>query len=157
MGKIRKRLIIIMCMIFYIMILSSCKNTDDSLRLRILSNSNNEIDIIEKEYVKCIIKEIYLDKGLIDYNTLELDILSRVDSRLKHNIKVEYKIESFPAKSYKGKFIPSGNYPTILITIGEGLGKNFWTMLYPDFFNISFDENNEVEYRSYIYDKLTGK
>ena len=84
------------------------------------------------------LKEIYLDKGLIDYNTLELDILSRVDSRLKHNIKVEYKIESFPAKSYKGKFIPSGNYPTILITIGEGLGKNFWTMLYPDFFNISF-------------------
>ena len=96
------------------------------------------------------------ENGIIDYTCLEQEILDIADARLFHNIKVEYTIESFPAKSYKGKFIPSGNYPTILVTIGEGNGNNFWTLLYPDFFNISFDDNNEVEYRSYIYDKIVG-
>lgn len=63
-------------------------------------------------------------------------------------------METFPAKSYNGEFIPSGTYYTLLITIGKGNGNNFWTLLYPEYFNISFEDNNEIEYRSYIYDKF---
>ena len=156
MVKYKTRIIMIMCLFFYVIAFSSCNSKVDSLRLRILANSNSSQDIQEKEYIKNVIKEIYEENGIIDYTCLEQEILDIADARLFHNIKVEYTIESFPAKSYKGKFIPSGNYPTILVTIGEGNGNNFWTLLYPDFFNISFDDNNEVEYRSYIYDKIVG-
>ena len=56
------------------------------------------------------------------------------------------------AKAYEEKIIQAGYYDTILITIDEGKGKNFWTLLYPEFFDISFDGENEIEYHSYFYD-----
>lgn len=140
-----------------IFLCSSCTTQNDNLRLRIIANSNSEIDQINKLEVKEIIKSIYEETHEINYLSLEEEIKKHVTKDYKSTIKVEYRNELFPAKSYKGKFIPSGNYPTIVVTIGEGKGQNFWTILYPDFFNISFDEDNEVEYRSYIGDHIKKK
>ena len=48
--------------------------------------------------------------------------------------------------------IPSGNYETLLIEIGNAKGNNFWTLLYPEYYGFEFEETNEIEYRSYFYD-----
>lgn len=158
MEKFRNKRICLIILVFYLIMITGCTMKDDSIRLRILANSDSEVDQLEKEYVKNIVKSIYEKDPLIDFNRLKDKLYEQIknDRNISHMISIEYKTETFPAKSYNGKFYPSGNYQTILITIGEGRGKNFWTLLYPDFFNINFDDDNEIEYHSYIYDKLIG-
>ena len=58
----------------------------------------------------------------------------------------------YPAKVLDGKMVPSGSYPTLLITIGTGSGSNWWSILYPEFFGVSYESSSEVEYRSYFYE-----
>lgn len=97
--------------------------------LMLLSKTNNQnIDFLV-QYLKNALNEKYSD------------------------ITVSYTNDTYPAKSLNGEFIPSGTYPTLLIIIGEGLGSNWWSLLYPEFFNVSYDESDEIEYRSYVWDK----
>lgn len=154
MENIYKRWIIILIIMYTMFMMSGCTTKNDSVRLRIVANSDSYIDQQNKIYIKNIIKEIYEENNNIEYYELLDKIKEKTDSDIVNDIKIEFKNVTYPAKSYNGKFIPSGIYPTVLITIGKGEGKNFWTMLYPDFFNISFEDNNEVEYRSYIYDNF---
>lgn len=157
MVKFRNKLFIWIISFILVLVGNGCTSTHDTLRLRILANSNSEIDQANKQEVKAVVKLIYEENPNIEFTKLEQMIKERINKEYKNTIKVEYRNESFPAKSYNQTFIPSGNYPTIVIIIGEGNGKNFWTMLYPDFFNISFEDDNEIEYHSYIYDHLINK
>ncbi len=132
----------------------SCNKKQDELRLRILASSNS----IEDQEIKLEVKD-YLEVYLLDKNVNSLDLIlleKELTNKFNINIKVTREYVLYEAKSYKGKIIPSGRYETILITIEEGLGKNFWTLLYPEFFNISFEDNNEIEYRSYFYDLFSN-
>ena len=38
----------------------------------------------------------------------------------------------FPTRHYDGVSLPAGVYDTVDITIGEGQGKNFWCVMFPD-------------------------
>ncbi len=154
MVKFRNSFFILIISFIIIIVCNGCTSNKDTLRLRILANSNSEIDQANKLEVKEVVKLIYEENPNIGIQELEQMIKERINKDYKQTIKVEYRNESFPAKSYNQEFIPSGTYPTIVITIGEGKGKNFWTLLYPDFFNISFEDDNEIEYRSYFYDHL---
>ena len=75
---------------------------------------------------------------------------------MSHDFNVEYKKVSFPAKVLNNKFIPSGTYKTLLITIGEGKGDNWWSVLYPEFFGINYDDSDEIKYKSFIYELLNS-
>lgn len=134
----------------YLFALGSCSKENKEVRLRILANSNSVIDQNIKIEVKEYLRNYLNNKSilLLDLNTLEQDL----NLNFSNNIKVERKKVSYEAKTYNNKIIPSGIYDTILITIDEGKGKNFWTLLYPEYFNISFEENCEIEYKSYFYE-----
>ena len=89
----------------------------------------------------------------------EGDLVKYLDENLKKkftNYKVEYIYDTYPAKSINGNIIPSGTYPTIRITLGNGMGSNWWSILYPEYFNLDYDETSEVEYRSYFYDLFSN-
>lgn len=154
MEKFRKKLTILLIILFLIITLTGCTTKNDSLRLRIKANSNSEIDQLNKNKVKDAVKIILEDDVNITSNNLKLKLKEMINEDFVDTIDVKYTMETFPAKSYNGEFIPSGTYYTLLITIGKGNGDNFWTLLYPEYFNISFEDNNEIEYRSYIYDKF---
>lgn len=136
--------------VIYLFVLASCNNNNTEVRLRILANSNSIID----QEVKLEVKE-YLKKYLNDIDIMSLDLIvleNELNDTFEQKIKVERKKVSYEAKTYNNKIIPSGKYDTILITIENGKGKNFWTLLYPEYFNISFEDNNEIEYKSYFYE-----
>ena len=154
MENIYKKWFLLIIIIYLLLMNCGCTTKNDSIRLRILANSDSQIDQENKNFIKNIVKEIYEENENIEYYELLDKIKEKTSSDIVNDIKIEFKNVNYPAKSYKGKFIPSGSYPTILITIGKGEGKNFWTLLYPDYFNISFEDNQEVEYRSYIYDYI---
>lgn len=150
-GDKMKKILMLIMTLFYLVFLWGC-NSNDELRLRILANSDTEND----QEIKQAVKE-YLKNNLVDELT-NLDVL-KIEQELtiafpQEMIKVEMTNVRYEAKSYNGKIVPSGNYKTILIKIGKGEGKNFWTLLYPEFFNISFEDDHEIEYHSFFYDLI---
>lgn len=153
-----KKKLIIYFLIILVLTISSCSKDNNYKRLRIIAESNEQIDINNKTLIKDIIKGQF-EKENLSYETLKVDNLKQIlaknlNRELYSKIKIEKCISYYPAKSYKNKMIPSGNYETILITIGKAEGNNFWTLLYPEYFGYEFEENNEIEYRSYFYDLL---
>ena len=148
----KKKICIFLITIIYIMLMSCADNKTKDIRLRIFANSNSEADQLIKNDVKEYLKEYLKDKNLKTLDLTQLEI--KLNNNFNKEIKVQRKNVMYEAKSYKNKIIPSGEYDTILITIESGLGKNFWTLLYPEYFNLSFEEDNEIEYRSYLYDIL---
>lgn len=150
MKKQLKKLCMLMITIFYLLFLFGCDTTENEIRLRILANSDSSLDQQQKLEVKQYVKD-YLATELIECDIEAIEMkLNRAFCNT--NIKVTRTKIGYEAKTYEGKLIPSGYYDTILITIGEGKGKNFWTLLYPEFFNISFEDDHEVEYHSFFYD-----
>ena len=68
------------------------------------------------------------------------------------NYKIEYGMNYFPKKEYKNVIYEEGNYESLVITLGEGLGENFWCILFPPLCSMEKDieESKNVEYKSII-------
>ena len=74
----------------------------------------------------------------------------------ENNIQEEYTIDYgnhyFPEKVYKGVKYPEGEYESLVVTLGDGLGENFWCVLFPPLCLLEAEESDkdEVEYKSFI-------
>ena len=121
--------------------------------LRILDCKNENC---QKIFELPEIKEVIMADYICDECSSHFDQLTNYLDNLNikyQNISVCYTQDTYPAKSFDGKFMASGTYPTLLILIDDGLGSNWWSVLYPEFFNVSYEASSEIEYRSYIIDK----
>lgn len=157
-GKLKMIIIILICVILFGVI--SENNEKERVRIRVVSNSNSYIDLYYKEEVKDLVCSVVnADDTLKDIENKLVNMNSLVkEYGMNHNldIKVDLGITSFPPKELDGKIISGGKYQTLLITIGEGKGNNYWTLLYPEYFGITFEEiySGEIEIRSYFYDVI---
>ena len=165
-----KNLIIIILGAVFI---SICVNNKDyveipstSIRMRVIAASNRDEDQRDKLIVKSALEEVV--KGLDiskNYNALDHyfeDNKSSIDDEIKEIITSKQKNISFtsnygynyfPEKEWKGVVYPSGNYKSYVITIGEGLGENWWCVMYPPLCLID-NKSDEYTYRSLIKDVL---
>lgn len=153
MKKLEISLFIISIIFGCLLCLSSCSS--DKTRIRIVSNDNSSESLNEKLLVKEEVLKLLQNSPKMN----EGDLVKYLDENLKKkftNYKVEYIYDTYPAKSINGNIIPSGTYPTIRITLGNGMGSNWWSILYPEYFNLDYDETSEVEYRSYFYDLFSN-
>ena len=157
-----KKVIIIL---FIIIVISVCINEkknilipDNAIRFRIIANSNKEedqklkLDIKDEveqelyEYLKDA-KNINEARNIIKNNVNEVDNILK-----KYNVDydISYGDNYFPIKNYKGIEYDAGNYESLVITIGEGVGDNWWCVLFPPL--CLLDEKNDlnnVEYEFY--------
>lgn len=46
-------------------------------------------------------------------------------------IFVQLKQEYFPLRTYGRRIFPAGEYTALTVTVGEGVGENWWCLLYP--------------------------
>lgn len=139
---------------------------DESIRIRVIANSNSSRDQLIKQVVREKVEKevtnLLTDIDNIDdaRNVLE-DNLSLINDSVeevlkKNNYDTEYKIDFgynlFPEKKYKGVVYKEGYYESIVVTLGEGEGDNWWCVLFPPLCLMETDENNleEVEYKSFI-------
>ncbi len=139
----------------------------DAIRIRVIANSNEEYDQNIKNEVKDIVEDelYYLLKDTVDIhkarNLINNDLTnldSKVDDFLKSkDYKLGYDINFgynyFPEKEYKGIKYDEGYYESLVITLGEGNGKNYWCVLYPPLCLLE-DETSNNEYRSYVLDLI---
>ncbi len=73
--------------------------------------------------------------------------------QVKYNIS--YGNNFFPSKTYKGIKYPAGYYNSLVITLGQGIGENFWCVMYPPLCLIDESKNTtDIEYKSYVKEVL---
>lgn len=135
----------------------------ESIRLRVIPNSNNGEDINIKEKVKKYLeKNIY--QILKDTNNI-VDARNKIEDNLpvikkdinnifnendyNNEYKIKFGMNYFPEKKYKGIKYEEGMYESLVIEIGKAKGDNWWCVLFPNF--CLADINEDVEYKSYIY------
>lgn len=117
----------------------------DSIRLRILANSDSAIDQAIKRYVRdAVVDEIntwVTGPQTIDQarqtihahmSEIEQVIGTKLSSRgFNYGFKAELSVVPFPTKIYGNKVYPAGNYEALRITLGRGEGQNWWCVLFP--------------------------
>jgi stage II sporulation protein R len=117
----------------------------ESIRLRILANSDSPEDQVLKRHVRdAIVQE--MNGWVLDPDNLEdarilirakLPELSQVVERelarygYTYSHQVELGVVPFPAKMYGNKVYPAGDYEALRVTIGQGAGQNWWCVLFP--------------------------
>ncbi len=121
------------------------------LRVRIIANSNTTYDQSIKikiaEELKDYLKQ---DRSLDETKEFVNKILK--DYNVSYKCNVVIRKEKFSPKKVNDKVIPGGKYKTLVIELGEATGKNYWSLLYPEYFNISFEDETDVEVGFWLED-----
>lgn len=120
----------------------------DSIRLRILANSDSTGDQLVKRQIRDRVVEQINQwvAGLEDPQSLEqartlirnhLPELTELVGReleqrgIIYSYNVELGTVPFPTKMYGGRVYPAGEYEAVRITLGAGKGQNWWCVLFP--------------------------
>lgn len=141
---------------------------DTAIRLRVIPNSNSSLDQSMKNKVKeylenntyQILKEeenIEEARKLIKDNIPELEEnITKIfnDNNYNMNYTVNYGYNYFPNKEYRGIKYNEGYYESIVISIGEAQGDNWWCVLFPNLCLIDLEQKNNVEYKYWIVETI---
>lgn len=155
-----KKTLILIAIIIVIMSLNTNETIiipKESIRFRVIANSNSKEDQMIKEKVVSKLKKnlsslTYTPKNINDTRKSIKDNLKIIDETLKQEVKdysINYGYNYFPEKVYKGIYYEEGEYESLVITLGEGIGNNFWCVLFPPLCLID-EEQDEVEYTTFI-------
>ena len=112
-------------------------------RLHIVANSDNAADQTLKLQVRDAVVA-YLTPLLADVETAEearavvmenipqLEALAAgITADFGYGAYAEVGHFDFPAKRYGQVYMPAGEYPALRLVLGEGVGHNWWCVLYP--------------------------
>lgn len=137
---------------------------DDSIRIRIIANS----DSFDDQYIKIKVKQLIepvIEEDLSNSSSLKesrfiiKDNLDKYDSMIysylvdnSYNDKfsINYGSNYFPEKEYKGVKYESGNYESLVIKLGSGMGDNWWCVMFPPICSLEVEENSDIEYKVFV-------
>lgn len=138
----------------------------DAIRFRVIANSNDLKDQQEKKKIaKTLgnnITELLKNQNSLQEtrSTLKKNInnfTTTIQEEIKNdnydnNVEVNYGMNYFPEKTYKGVKYKEGEYESLVVTLGKGEGNNFWCVLFPPLclLEAEEDDTNEVEYTSFV-------
>jgi len=139
---------------------------DGAIRVRVIANSNTIYDQNMKMKVKSYIEE-NLSVLLLGVETVQearsiindnMDSLNSniekifFDNDYNMDFKINFGDNYFPDKEYKGVIYDEGVYESLVVTIGEGVGDNWWCVLFPPLCLLETSEEgvSDVEYRSWV-------
>lgn len=137
---------------------------DDSIRIRIIANS----DSFDDQYIKIKVKQLiepvieedlsnssslkesrFIIKNNLDkYNSMISSYL--VDNSYNDKFSINYGSNYFPEKEYKGVKYESGNYESLVIKLGSGMGDNWWCVMFPPICSLEVEENSDIEYKVFV-------
>jgi len=134
---------------------------DTSIRLRVIPNSNSNYDQAMKSVVKSYLedevyglfketKSIEEARKLINnnMNNIKINIQDIFDKyNYDMNFNVNYGYNYFPEKEFKNIIYEEGYYESVVVSIGDAKGDNWWCVLFP---NLCLIEEEDVEYTSLV-------
>lgn len=131
---------------------------EESIRFRVIANSNEKKDVEAKEYLvnEIINSKIFNEKSIEDSRKSIINNIDNVEEVVGNTFKklnydkefnINYGVNYFPEKVYRGVKYNSGYYESLVITIGEGKGNNYWCVMFPPLCMIDDSNINDVEYK----------
>ena len=116
---------------------------EDTIRIHILASSDGE----EDQRIKLEVR----DRLLLEYGTVFADTenIREAEIRLQaalpeieksvnewvspygYGASASLSVEWFDTRIYEGFSLPAGYYTSLIISLGEGEGKNWWCVMYP--------------------------
>lgn len=150
-----KKIVFIIVFLFVLLINFTDTNDSKEIRFRVIANSNEQNDQALKMKIVNKLKNenISLDNLGILKSKVEYIVLS---NNYNYKVDVCIKNQEYETKYCNNKIIEGGTYKSVVITIGEGKGNNYWTILYPQYFNIGFEDINTgtVKYDIWLLKKI---
>ena len=146
---------------------------NEAIRFRVIANSNTlhdqNIKTMLKNTVQNEIFNIIKDSNSIDdtRNSIKSN-MDNIDNLVKNTLKklnydkkydIKYGNNYFPKKRYKGSTYNEGKYESLVITLGEGEGDNWWCVLFPPYCLMESEntDNDDIEYTTFfseLFDKV---
>lgn len=168
-----KKFIIILASVIVVLCLN--KETEvtipkDSIRFRVIANSNSAKDQNTKKKVAANLRNNFqtlkftpqnikktrndIKNNLPQFKNIIEETLKQEEATEKYTIN--YGMNYFPEKKYKGITYNAGEYESLVVTLGNGLGENFWCVLFPPLCLLEKEEEEitEVEYTSFVKELL---
>lgn len=149
----KKLFVFLPLLLIFTLLFGSLSYTNDAsndistkvLRMHVLANSNSindqRLKIAVKNNILKSTQELFTDCDnleesiIVAKNNTQLIKNSAKEVINKYNKNYDVKVyvdnEFFDVREYKDFTLPSGNYNTVKIVIGEGKGKNWWCVMYP--------------------------
>ena len=163
----------IITMVYLVYPYMEVKNTnsfkEDIIRFHIKANSDMEEDQLLKikirdEVLDAMGKEFGNSTSIeetraivgnnLDYiKNIAEDVVAREGKDYSVNISMGNK--KFPTRQYGNITFPSGEYETVMLTIGEGKGKNWWCVMFPPLCFIDIGHSNAGAVDESLRDVLT--
>ena len=137
---------------------------DNAIRFRIIANSNSIEDQKEKIEIRNELEPILADV-LTNSNTkeetkneinLNMNKINNLLKKYEKNYDINYGLNFFPEKKYRGVTYKEGNYESLVVTLGDGLGDNWWCVLFPPLCLLEANEDNfdDITYTSYLQELI---
>ena len=120
--------------------------SDDVVRLHIVANSDSAEDQTLKLLVRDAVTEYltsgmeqlrnaddakrYIGENLQRISEIAQEVLDSAGSGM--SAEVSFLKEAFDTRGYEAFTMPAGIYDALRITIGQGQGKNWWCVVFPD-------------------------
>ncbi|MBU9710358.1 stage II sporulation protein R [Evansella tamaricis] len=135
---------------------------EESIRLRILANSNAPLDQKLKRDIRNSVNEqittwveelhdVEVARNVINENIhilygIVANELEKVGSNEAFNVSLQET--SFPTKLYGNRLYPAGDYEAVVITLGDGNGDNWWCVLFPPLCFLDFSNGDAVAHET---------
>lgn len=133
---------------------------EDAIRIRVIANSNSEYDQKIKNSVRKNLEEEMADilagiKNIDEARNKIKNNISKIEDNVEETLQneecktpflVNFGLNYFPSKEFKGINYKEGYYESLVVTLGEGLGDNWWCVLFPPLCTLEAEEYTDVEY-----------
>lgn len=160
MKKIVVALFIVMVLILLIKNETEVLIPTESIRFRIIASSNDlkdqETKLEIKENLEPVLSDILSKSSSLEESRNSIKNNMYNIKNIVNNFNIPYKVDYgqnyFPEKTYKGVTYKEGEYESLVITLGNGLGDNWWCVLFPPLclLEASSENYDDITYTSFI-------
>lgn len=145
----------------------SYKIYEDTLRLHILANSDTRLDQDLKIGARDLILERFggemagvdaIDSALLVTEGILTEIEAEIEEFLAENgadygAEIALSEEWYETRDYGGYSLPRGYYTSLVVTLGEGAGQNWWCILFPPMCTgLASEDSGEDESDGAVYE-----
>ena len=170
-----KKIILVLAIVLFIFTLNSKKDAliipKEAIRFRVIANSDTKNDQNTKILIRNALNT-QVKKDLSGQNSIEktrniiknnlgnyTDLITSTmeENNIKSAFNINYGMNYFPEKIYKGVKYEEGYYESLVVTLGDGMGSNWWCVLFPPLCLLEAEETEEtteVEYKFFIKEIL---
>ncbi|MDR0273286.1 MAG: stage II sporulation protein R [Clostridiales bacterium] len=152
------------CVAAYTYVYSATAQRDiaeNVIRFHVMANSDSAVDQDLKEYVRTEVldkfSETLSSNGSIEEARLTFlhqvpELQTFVEELIRsegydYSVSVDLTTAYFPTQYYGDISFPPGNYEAVQITIGEGVGQNWWCLMFPPLCYVDMTASEESRTR----------